>query len=87
KGYVVTGVTAGLTAGLYDQWTGTETATGTSPAIDGHAGQLANSGTVTGATLNTWQGIGQFAANQALQNGTSVLLERALGGDAKLSDA
>ncbi|WP_081376849.1 two-partner secretion domain-containing protein [Pseudomonas protegens] len=87
KGYVVTGVTAGLTAGLYDQWTGTETATGTSPAIGGHAGQLANSGTVTGATLNTWQGIGQFAANQALQNGTSVLLERALGGDAKLSDA
>ncbi|MDD1020244.1 DUF637 domain-containing protein [Pseudomonas sp. TNT2022 ID1048] len=87
KGYVVTGVTAGLTAGLYDQWTGTETATGTSPAIDGHAGQLANSGTVTGATLNIWQGIGQFAANQALQNGTSVLLERALGGDAKLSDA
>ncbi|MBB4818999.1 filamentous hemagglutinin [Pseudomonas alcaligenes] len=79
KGYVVTGVTAGLTAGLYDKWTGTNTAPSTS---------LPNSGAVTAAGgLGTWEGIGRFTANQMLQNGTSTLVDRALGGDAKLSDA
>ncbi|WP_265168146.1 DUF637 domain-containing protein [Pseudomonas solani] len=79
RGYVVTGVTAGLTAGIYDKWTGTNTAPSTS---------LPNSGAVTAAGgLGTWEGVGRFTANQMLQNGTSTLVDRALGGDAKLSDA
>ncbi|WP_261395972.1 DUF637 domain-containing protein [Halomonas sp. DP8Y7-1] len=78
RGYAVAGVTAGLTSGLYDGWTGTQTGTTTG---------LPNSGTVTGAPLGTWQGAGQFGANQLLQNTTSALLDRALGGDAELGDA
>lgn len=31
--------------------------------------------------------MGQFTANQALQNGTSVLVDRALGGEARLGEA
>ncbi|MBY5967671.1 DUF637 domain-containing protein [Halomonas denitrificans] len=78
RGYAVAGVTAGLTSGLYDGWTGTQTGTTTG---------FPNSGTVTGAPLGTWQGAGQFGANQLLQNTTSALLDRALGGDAELGDA
>ena len=37
--------------------------------------------------LGTWQGVGQFTSNQLLQNGTSVLLDRALGGKGSLGDA
>ncbi|MBY6232793.1 hemagglutinin repeat-containing protein, partial [Halomonas sp. DP4Y7-1] len=78
RGYAVAGMTAGLTNGLYDGWTGTQTGLTTG---------LPNSGTVTGAPLGTWQGAGQFGANQLLQNTTSALLDRALGGDAALGDA
>ncbi|MGO0704102.1 two-partner secretion domain-containing protein [Pseudomonas paracarnis] len=79
KGYVVSGVTAGLTAGVYDKWTGTQTGTTTA---------LPNSGAVaTVSPLSTWQGVGQFTANQVLQNGTSLLVDRALGGEARLGDA
>ncbi|HBX57757.1 MAG TPA: hypothetical protein DEH10_20615, partial [Pseudomonas sp.] len=79
RGYVVAGATAGLTNGLYNGWTGTET---------GASGALVNSGKViTEGGLNTWSGIGQFAGNQLLQNGTSAVLDRALGGDSSLSDA
>lgn len=79
KGYVVSGVTAGLTAGVYDKWTGTQTGTSTA---------LPNSGAVaTVSPLSTWQGVGQFTANQVLQNGTSLLVDRALGGEARLGDA
>ncbi|WP_313056413.1 DUF637 domain-containing protein, partial [Pseudomonas lopnurensis] len=79
RGYVVAGATAGLTNGLYNGWTGTET---------GASGALANSGKViTEGGLNSWSGIGQFAGNQLLQNGTSAVLDRALGGDSSLSDA
>ncbi|XMB50051.1 DUF637 domain-containing protein [Pseudomonas fluorescens] len=79
KGYVVSGVTAGLTAGVYDKWTGTQTGTSTA---------LSNSGAVaTVSPLSTWQGVGQFTANQVLQNGTSLLVDRALGGEARLGDA
>lgn len=39
------------------------------------------------AGLGTWQGVGQFTSNQLLQNGTSVLLDRALGGKGSLGDA
>ena len=79
RGYAVTGVTAGLTNGLYDGWTGTET---------GAAGALPNNGAVSpGGGLSTWDGIGRFAGNQLLQNGTSTALDRALGGDSALTDA
>ncbi|MBD8272774.1 two-partner secretion domain-containing protein [Pseudomonas fluorescens] len=75
RGYVVSGVTAGLTAGFYDDWTSTQTGT-------------TNSGAVTSASpLSTWQGVGQFTANQVLQNGTSAILTKALGGEASLGDA
>lgn len=79
RGYVVSGITAGLTTGVFDDWTATETATSTA---------LPNSGAVLPAGgLSTWDGIGRFAGNQLLQNGTSTVLDRALGGDSALSDA
>lgn len=79
RGYVVAGVTAGLTTGVFDGWTNTETGTSTA---------LPNSGAVTTAGgLNTWGGVGRFTGNQLLQNGTSTLVDRALGGDSKFSDA
>lgn len=88
KGYAVGAVTAGLTTGLYSKWTGTETAVNTAGTATGNAGALANSGAVaTSGGLSTWSGIGQFAANQALQNGTSTLLNKALGQGGNLGDA
>ena len=88
KGYAVGAVTAGLTAGVYDKWTGTETATNTAGAATGNSGALANSGAVaTGGGLSSWSGIGQFAANQALQNSTSAVLNKALGQEGSLGDA
>ncbi|WP_422396307.1 DUF637 domain-containing protein [Pseudomonas trivialis] len=75
KGYFISGVTAGLTAGLFDGWTGTETVNGTGKIV-----------TVPGA-LGTWAGVGQFAANQVLQNTTSTLLGKALGQGGDLGDA
>ncbi|HEJ5467424.1 TPA: DUF637 domain-containing protein, partial [Pseudomonas aeruginosa] len=79
RGYVVAGTTAGLTAGVYDKWTSTQTGTSTA---------LPNTGAVAPAAgLGTWQGVGQFTSNQLLQNGTSVLLDRALGGKSSLGDA
>lgn len=79
RGYAVAGITAGLTSGLYDGWTATET---------GASGALPNSGTVipTGG-LTSLEGIGRFAGNQLLQNGTSTVLDQALGGDSSFSDA
>ncbi|MGV8598003.1 DUF637 domain-containing protein, partial [Pseudomonas aeruginosa] len=38
KGYVVTGVTAGLTAGVYDKWTSTNTAPTTTNGAPGNTG-------------------------------------------------
>nr|WP_231740083.1 DUF637 domain-containing protein [Pseudomonas composti] len=80
RGYAVAGVTAGLTNGLYDGWVGTETGT---------AGAIQNGGKVIagGGGLSTLEGIGRFAGNQLLQNGTSTVLDRALGGDSSFSDA
>ncbi len=74
KGYAIAGVTAGLTAAYFDGWTGTETNT----AIDNVS---------TTSSLSTWSGVGQFAANQGLQNGTSMLLSKALGQGGSASDA
>ncbi|WDG53562.1 filamentous hemagglutinin N-terminal domain-containing protein [Pseudomonas chlororaphis] len=65
KGYAVSGIAAGLTAAYFDGWTGTETNTAT--------------GKIVPPSLSTWKGIGQFAANQSLQNGTSLVLNKALG--------
>lgn len=79
RGYAVAGITAGLTSGLYDGWTGTET---------GASGALPNSGAVApSGGLSSLEGIGRFAGNQLLQNGTSTVLDRALGGDSSFSDA
>ncbi|AZD97464.1 filamentous hemagglutinin N-terminal domain-containing protein [Pseudomonas chlororaphis] len=74
KGYVISGVTAGLTKGLFDQWTGTETNTSIGKVI-------------TQPSLSTWGGVGHFAANQTLQSGTSMLLGKALGQGGSASDA
>ncbi|WP_051424488.1 DUF637 domain-containing protein [Pseudomonas sp. URMO17WK12:I4] len=88
KGYAVAGVTAGLTAGLYDGWTGTETTSSSASSAAGGSGTLANSGSVaTSGGLSSATGIGQFAANQALQNGTSAILNKALGRDGSLDEA
>ncbi|KPX73207.1 Filamentous hemagglutinin, intein-containing [Pseudomonas amygdali pv. photiniae] len=73
KGYVISGVTAGLTAAYFDGWTGT------------HSDP--NTGKIVGAKLSTWEGVGQFAGNQVLQNGTSALLSSALGNGGGGSDA
>jgi len=72
RGYVVGGVTAGLTVGLFDGLLQTKT----DPL----------SGKVT-VDLSSLEGVGRFAGNQILQNGTSTILDRALGGDSSLSDA
>ncbi len=73
KGYVISGVTAGLTAAYFDGLTGT------------HSDP--NTGKIVGAKLSTWEGVGQFAGNQVLQNGTSALLSSALGKGGSGSDA
>lgn len=72
KGYVISGVTAGVTAGYFDDLTGTKTNTGTSKV---------------NVSLSTWKGVGQFAANQTLQSGTSLALSKALGQGGNVSDA
>ncbi|UUD66171.1 DUF637 domain-containing protein [Pseudomonas seleniipraecipitans] len=88
KGYAVAGVTAGLTAGLYDGWTGTETTSSSASNAVGGSGTLANSGSVaTSGGLSSATGVGQFAANQALQNGTSAILNKALGREGSLDEA
>ncbi|AZD80697.1 filamentous hemagglutinin N-terminal domain-containing protein [Pseudomonas chlororaphis] len=74
KGYVISGVTAGLTAAYFDGWTGTETNTSIGKVI-------------VPPSLSTWSGVGQFAANQTLQSGTSMLLGKALGQGGSASDA
>uniref|UniRef100_UPI000468C57D DUF637 domain-containing protein n=1 Tax=Pseudomonas sp. PH1b TaxID=1397282 RepID=UPI000468C57D len=73
KEYVISGVTAGLTAGYFNEWTGTYTNPVTNQII--------------GPNLSTWTGIGQFAASQTLQSGTSMLLSKALGQGGSASEA
>ena len=68
---------AGLTAGASN-----------TTAASNNTGVLANSGKVAvEGGLSTWSGVGQFATNQALQNGTSAVLNKALGQDGSLGDA
>src|SRR5690606_11657182 len=86
KNYAVAGATAGLTVGVYDGWTGTQTAASNTGVASGNTGVLANTGNVTGAGLNSWSGVGQFATSQALQNTTSAVLNKALGQGGSLGD-
>ena len=72
KGYAISGVTAGMTAGYFNDWTGTTT----NPVT----------GKIT-TNLSTWEGIGQFAANQGLQNGTSLAMSKIMGQGGDLGDA
>jgi filamentous hemagglutinin len=72
KGYAISGVTAGMTAGYFDDWTGT--------ATDPVTGKITTN-------LSTWKGIGQFAANQGLQNATSVAMSKIMGQGGDLGDA
>ncbi|MFJ2456843.1 DUF637 domain-containing protein, partial [Pseudomonas protegens] len=85
RGYAVSGITAGLTTGLFEGWTGTKTdvagAAGTSGAVVNTTTVLPPGG------LSTLEGIGRFAGSQMLQNGTSAVLDRALGGNSSFSDA
>ncbi|WP_223547478.1 DUF6883 domain-containing protein [Pseudomonas sp. A-B-19] len=72
KGYAIAGITAGLTAGYFDDLTGTTTDI--------------NTGKIT-TNLSKWKGIGQFAAKQGLQNGTSTALSKIMGQGGDLGDA
>ncbi|WP_178131315.1 filamentous hemagglutinin N-terminal domain-containing protein [Pseudomonas sp. C1C7] len=72
KGYVITAITANLTQGYFNDWTGTTT--------DSLTGKITTN-------LSTWKGIGQFAASQGLQNGTSMALSKIMGQGGDLGDA
>lgn len=85
RGYAVSGITAGLTAGLFEGWTGTKT---DAVAAAGSTGAVVNTTTVLPpGGLSTLDGIGRFAGSQMLQNGTSAVLDRALGGNSSFSEA
>lgn len=71
KGYAISGVTAGLTQGVYNDLTGT-----TTNPITGKIN----------VNLSSFKGIGQFAASQALQNGTAAGLSKILGQGGDLGD-
>ncbi|MGY4523362.1 DUF637 domain-containing protein [Pseudomonas sp. TE21394] len=79
RGYAVSGITAGLTASYFNEWTKTQTGTGNS--LQNGVEVLSKGG------LGTWSGVGSFAGNQMLQNTTSALIDRALGGNAELGKA
>ncbi|XXD92772.1 DUF637 domain-containing protein [Pseudomonas sp. Z4-7] len=72
KGYAISGVTAGLTAGVFDGILKTTT----NPIT----------GKVT-VDLRSLEGVGRFAGNQILQGETSALLGKALGQKGGASDA
>ncbi|MBF8745845.1 filamentous hemagglutinin N-terminal domain-containing protein [Pseudomonas monteilii] len=79
RGYAVSGITAGLTTGVFDGWTNTTTNV---------EGALPNAGKVVAeGGLSSLQGIGRFGVNQLLQNGTSTVLDKALGGDSQFDNA
>jgi filamentous hemagglutinin len=72
KGYVISGVTAGLMAEYLNQLTGMK--------YDPNTGKL------LGPSLATWEGVGRFAGSQIIQGGTSALITKAVGGDASAGD-
>lgn len=64
---------------MFDGWTNTTTNV---------EGALPNAGKVVAeGGLSSLQGIGRFGANQLLQNGTSTMLDKALGGDSQFDNA
>lgn len=71
KGYAISGITAGITAGYFNDLTGTTTDLNGKINVD----------------LGSLKGIGQFAAKQALQNGTSTALGKIMGQGGDLGDA
>ncbi|MNN39971.1 hypothetical protein D3C81_1540280 [compost metagenome] len=72
KGYAIAAVTAGMTQGYFNDWTGTTT--------DPITGKI-------NIDLGSFKGIGQFAASQGLQNGTALGLSKILGQGGDLGDA
>ncbi|WP_275628639.1 DUF637 domain-containing protein [Pseudomonas sp. 273] len=71
KGYAISGITAGLTQGYFNDWTG---------ATSDLTGKIT-------VDLGSLKGIGQFAASQGLQNGTALALGRIMGQGGDLGDA
>jgi len=71
RGYFISGVTAGLTASVFDDLLKTTTNPST--------------GKIT-VDLSSLDGVGRFAGNQVLQGGTSALLGKALGQDVSVND-
>ncbi|WP_440467010.1 filamentous hemagglutinin N-terminal domain-containing protein [Pseudomonas sp. YH-1] len=74
KQAAIAGAVGGATAGWFNDWSGADTNI-----------KIVNGKTV--ADLSSWNGIGSFAANQAMQNTTSALLNQALGQGGGLGDA
>ncbi|EJO94104.1 filamentous hemagglutinin [Ectopseudomonas mendocina DLHK] len=72
KSYVISGVTAGLTQGYFNEWTGTTT--------DPITGKI-------NVDLGSLKGVGQFAASQALQNGTAAAMSKVLGQEGDFGQA
>ncbi len=70
KGYVISGVTAGLTASFFKDILKITTSPTGKVTVD----------------LSSLDGIGRFGVNQVLQGGTSALLGKALGEDVSVSD-
>ena len=74
KQMAIASLTGGLTAEYFNGWSGTETNT---RVVGGR----------TIANLNTWEGVGSFAANQGMQNVTSAALSKALDQGGSFNDA
>ncbi|THF34234.1 filamentous hemagglutinin N-terminal domain-containing protein [Pseudomonas atacamensis] len=72
RGYVISGLTAGLASAYLNDLVGIKVDPVTNKVIS--------------PPLATWTGVGQFAGSQVLQGGTSALINKALGGDANVSD-
>jgi filamentous hemagglutinin len=73
KDYAVAGVTAGLTASLFDKLFGTQTNPFT--------------GKVNNLDLSTLEGVGNFAGNQLAQSATAAALNELMGRDASFKEA
>lgn len=70
QGYVISGLTAGLMAQYLNKLTGVKF----------------ENGKYAGPSLATWEGVSKFAGSQIIQGGTSALVTKVVGGDAKVGD-
>lgn len=77
KSYAIAAVTAAMTQGYFGDLTGTTT--------DSITGKIVFSD--PSVTLGSLEGIGRFAANQALQNGTATALSKIMGQGGNQGDA